>query len=71
MRLRKLQDVRTKKTTGTVGIKDDGKPFFTGMASGADGTFAGMIRRKGEAATIKDLLANGWSNGYLYLAEEE
>lgn len=66
MRTRELRVVESEKPLGTVNLDDDGTLTFTG---GAEGVFAGMLRRQGKALG-PELLNDGWSNGYLYLADE-
>ncbi len=68
MRRRELRTVDTETRLGSVGISDDGKPFFVGQAKNL---FAYARRTQGEESLIKELLDDGWSNGYLYLAEEK
>lgn len=65
MRRRELRSVRTEDRVGSVGLGDDGKPFLTGGAKD-------IFRRIGtDAAAVKGLLDDGWSNGYLYLSDEK
>jgi hypothetical protein len=64
---RELRNVRTEARLGSVGLTDEGEAFFTGNAKDV---FAAMLKRgKSDEEVVKQLLRDGWSNGYLYLAE--
>ena len=65
MRRRELRSVRTDDRVGSVSLTDDGKILFTG---GARDLFQKM---KDDIPAITELLDEGWSNGYLYLADEK
>lgn len=61
---RELRSVRTEAVLGAV--DDDRTPPFEGAAEEA----LGRLRQQlGDAQTVKQVLAGGWSNGYLYFAE--
>lgn len=68
MRSRELRVVESEKPLGSVGLGDDGQPFFDGAAADV---LSGDRRRVGDETLIPRLLADGWSNGYLYLAPEQ
>lgn len=59
MRLRELRVVDTDEPLGVVGLDDNGEPF----ADGVDGIL--------DPADVPTLLADGWSNGYVYLGPIE
>lgn len=68
MRSRELRVVATEEPVGRVGFGDDGKPFLDEAAADV---LAGLRRRAGDDSQfVEDLLRDGWSNGYLYLAPE-
>lgn len=69
MRTRELRVVETEHRIGAVGVDDAGAAFFT---DAADDVFDAVRRRSGDDdKAVADLLDDGWSNGYLYLAPEE
>jgi hypothetical protein len=62
---RELRSVQTEKVLGSVTVADDGAITYRGAA---EDVLSGAVRRLGaEAGQV--LMADGWSNGYLYLAE--
>lgn len=65
--MRQLRAVSDEKVLGTVDYVD-GALVFTG---GAEEVFAGLRSRLTDEQLGPDLMENGWSNGYLYLAEPE
>lgn len=65
MRRRELLTVSTDDRLGSVTLTDDGKTLFTG---GARDIFH---RVREDVAAVKELLDEGWSNGYLYLGDEK
>lgn len=61
---RELRSVRTEEVLGAV--DDQRQPTFEGSA----GEVLGSMRRKiGDAAAVREVIRDGWSNGYLYFAE--
>lgn len=68
MRTRELRIVETEEPLGLVGLDDDNAPFFDERPADV---LSGWRRRAGDdTAFVESLLADGWSNGYLYLAPE-
>lgn len=65
--MRELRTVNGDKVIGTVDIRA-GEADFTGKA---DETFTAIRRMKGELAAARELLKNGWSNGYVYLSDNQ
>lgn len=65
---RELRIAATEKVVGYVDLPDDGDPVFDGAAGDV---FAGLLRRVGPDRLRDSLIADGWSNGYLYLAPVE
>lgn len=62
---RELRSVRTENVVGAVTVTDDGTITYQGAA---EDVLSGVVRRLGANAG-RVLMADGWSNGYLYLAE--
>ncbi len=63
---RELRQVVTDAVLGAVEVGEDGAPVFEGAA----GAIFGRLRaRRGDVLAATELLRDGWSNGYLYLAE--
>lgn len=61
---RELRSVRTGEVLGAV---DDAlTPPFEGAAADVLG---GLRRQLGDEQTVRTVLADGWSNGYLYFPE--
>lgn len=60
---RELRSVSTEKVLGVV---DDSKT--PPLDAGATAVLRGVVRQFGDGA-VEALLRDGWSNGYLYLAE--
>jgi hypothetical protein len=67
MSLRELRVTSTQKPIGSVTVIN-GKLSFQGAAGDV---FAGLRTRLGDAKLAAKLTKDGWSNGYLYLADEE
>jgi hypothetical protein len=65
--IRELRNVMTEKVVGTVAYQD-GELQLDGAAGPL---FANFRRQVGDARLGEDLMGNGWSNGYLYLAEPQ
>lgn len=65
---RELRAVSTGKALGAVIANPDGTFTFD---QAAQDVFKGMRRRMPDAKLGPLLLADGWSNGYLYLAPEQ
>ena len=64
---RELRIVRTDEVVGAV--SDDGaEPVFEDAAVTV---FARLREQRGDALAAAELLRDGWSNGYLYLADDE
>lgn len=61
---RELRAVRDEQVYGAVDTAAD--PPFEGSAGNV---LSRMRRELGDAATVKAVMAEGWSNGYLYFAE--
>lgn len=61
---RELRSVATEEVIGAV--DDAADPPFEGAAGDVLG---GLRREVGDAKAVEILLDEGWSNGYLYLAE--
>lgn len=59
-----LRSVATEQVVGAVQVVAE-VPRFDGAAAAV---FAGVRRRLGDLAAAQMLIADGWSNGYLYLA---
>ncbi len=61
------RELRVVKTDSMVGAVDDALPDpFEGHA----GRVLGWMRRTfGDAETVRQVMADGWSNGYVYFAE--
>ena len=64
MTSRELRNVQTERVLGLV-LYANGRLSFEG---GADAIFRRMVSMHGERVVGEELMANGWSNGYLYLA---
>lgn len=64
---RELRIVRDDRVVGAVS-DDDGEPVFE---DAADTVFAHLRQLRGDAVAAAELLRDGWSNGYLYLADAE
>lgn len=64
---RKLLVASTDKPVGSVTVTN-GKLSFQGEAGDV---FAGLRTRLGDEKLAATLINDGWSNGYLYLADEE
>lgn len=62
---RELRSVRTEELLGSVVVDHDGVLRLEG---GAQGVLGKTVERMGADAG-RLLMADGWSNGYLYLAE--
>jgi hypothetical protein len=60
---RELRSVRTEEVLGAV---TDGPEPFEGAAADV---LSGLRRQLGDAEAAARVLRDGWSNGYLYLAE--
>lgn len=61
---RELRAVRDEAVYGAVDTNRD--PVYEGIA----GEVLGVLRRQlGDARAIESVMADGWSNGYLYFAE--
>jgi hypothetical protein len=61
------RELRSVATESIVGAVDDGAPEpFEGQAAKVLGW---MRRTLGDTETIRQVLADGWSNGYLYFAD--
>jgi hypothetical protein len=68
MASRELRIVDTEKKIGVVSLVDGVAVF----EDAAQSTFAGLRRRyNNDVKLAKALLADGWSNGYSYLADAE
>lgn len=65
--MRELRTVNGDTVIGTVDIQA-GKAAFTGKA---EETFTAIRRLKGELPAARELLRNGWSNGYVYLSDNK
>lgn len=65
--MRELRAVSDEKIIGTVDFVG-GALEFTGAAGEV---FAALRRRFGDKNLGRDLMENGWSNGYLYLGPKE
>lgn len=64
---RELRVVATEAVVGAVEVDDrGGVPTFDGAAGPV---FERMREREGAGPLAARLLADGWSNGYLYLAD--
>ncbi|HEX6970227.1 MAG TPA: hypothetical protein VF174_15640 [Micromonosporaceae bacterium] len=59
-----LRAVGSDKVVGTVEFEDG----VLTLAGAAGDAFAALRRHLGDQRLGEDLVANGWSNGYLYLA---
>jgi hypothetical protein len=60
-----LRDVNTERVVGAVGVHGDAV-----RSDEYAGTVLATLRRKlGDAALANHVIADGWSNGYLYFAE--
>lgn len=59
---RNLRSVRADTVLGAVVVDDAGKRFEGSAAS----VLGGMRGELGDAATVDRVMAEGWSNGYLY-----
>lgn len=68
MASRELRIVATERKIGAVSLVDGAATFV----DAAQGTFAALRRHYGDDVKLaKVLLADGWSNGYAYLADAE
>ena len=65
--MRELRIVNGDKVIGTVDVQA-GRAIFTGKAGE---TFTVLRRMKGELPAARELLKNGWSNGYVYLSDNK
>lgn len=63
---RELRTVQGDRVVGAVEVLDGGRSRFDGQAAEV---FARLRARLGDDQAAHSLLAEGWSNGYLYLAE--
>jgi hypothetical protein len=61
---RELRSVRTEEVLGAV--DDHAEPVFQGSAGNV---LSAMRRKIGDAATAREVMRDGWSNGYLYFAD--
>lgn len=61
---RELRAVGSDRALGAVDTA--GSPTFEGSAATV---LASLRRRLGDERVAADVIANGWSNGYLYFAE--
>lgn len=61
---RELRSVRTERVLGVV--DDTKEPPFEG---GAGDVLGGLRREVGDRRAVEIVLAEGWSNGYVYFAE--
>lgn len=59
------RDLRSVRTETVVGAVDTEEGFVGAAAS----VLAAMRRDLGDEETIRRVIAEGWSNGYLYFAE--
>jgi len=63
-----LRAVATRQVVGTVGYANGGALTLTGAAQDV---FAELRRMVGDQKLGRNLLAYGWSNGYLYLTKDD
>lgn len=64
--MRVLRSVSTEENLGAVIVAADGTVTFDRAA----GNVLGAMRRQlGDEVAARTVMAEGWSNGYLYLAE--
>jgi len=64
--IRELRSVRTEQRLGAVDDTLQGADAFTGSAGDV---LSGMRRRLGDAETVRQVMRDGWSNGYLYFSD--
>lgn len=67
-RRRELRSVDTETVLGAVVVRDDGSVEFD---RSAQNVFAPLRRRASDREVAELLMRDGWSNGYLYLADEQ
>jgi hypothetical protein len=58
--------VRTDEVVGALVVSVDGQPSFDGYAADV---LAALRRRLGDVRAAETVMAEGWSNGYLYFAD--
>ena len=61
-----VRELRIQTTDQKIGSVSEAEPHFRGAASEQ---FADARRRVGDDEAARVLIANGWSNGYIYLSE--
>lgn len=61
---RELRVVATEQVVGFVAVDEDGARFENAAVE----VFGHLRAKLGHAEAARQLLAEGWSNGYLYLA---
>lgn len=64
--MRELRSVSTEENLGAVIVAADGAVTFDRAAADVLGA---MRRKLGDEAAARTVMAEGWSNGYLYLSE--
>lgn len=63
---REYRIAKTGQTIGSIMVDEDGTPYFEGAATEI---LRDSRRKLGDAAVARQILAEGWSNGYVYFAE--
>lgn len=63
---RELRIVKTDEVVGELVVDRNGTPHFRGRAQNV---LPALRRRTSDAEVARDLMAGGWSNGYVYFAE--
>lgn len=63
---RELRDVKTEEVVGSLTVDDSGAVAFDRYAGDVLRTLRAKLGDQKAAATV---MADGWSNGYLYFAE--
>lgn len=61
---RELRSVRDERVLGAV---DD--TLVVPFVGAAGDVLSGVRRERGDAEAVRQVIADGWSNGYLYFAE--
>jgi len=63
---RELRSVRTEEVLGAV---DDVRPGADAFEGSAGDVLSGARRRLGDIETVRQVIQDGWSNGYLYFTD--
>lgn len=67
MARRELRIVKDERVIGAVVVTPDGTAEFEGRAASV---LQPMRRRFGDREAARQLMTDGWANGYIYLAPE-